>query len=179
MRNATALLLLLLAACGPSVGGSGATALVGPLSLEPPPVYSLLGYRADLDLTSEQITALDSIGRAAAVRNRVVADSLRELPDVSGGRYRGAIPVNEQTQPLLDRIREQNREAVRAVEEILTPEQETEVCRLFDPARRDRDRDRATPVPRRRGGINVDTTTYRSSARWSWCAPTMPADTAS
>jgi hypothetical protein len=145
--------------------------------LEPPPIYSLLGFREDLELTSEQITALDSIAQAVERRNAPVIAELRRVGESRSRRSRGAIVVNEQTRPLLEQVRDSNREAVRAVEELFTPEQEREVCRLFDLERRGSRREgereerrdaRRGPLPRM--GAEADTTLFRQGPVWSWCA---------
>ena len=58
-------LVLAIAACSSGPRGPGdSDGAFSPLTLEPPPVYALLGYRADLDLTSQQVAALDSIAEA-------------------------------------------------------------------------------------------------------------------
>jgi hypothetical protein len=61
--------------------------MVSPLTLEPPPIYALLGYRTDLELTSEQVAALDSVAEEARDESAPLLRELEERTD--NGRQRG------------------------------------------------------------------------------------------
>ncbi len=171
-------LLVLLAGCARASGPADDPRIVTPLTVEPPPIYALLGY-SELSLQSAQIAALDSIAEAVRERNAPLVDSLQSIGDRS---RRGFFQVDERTEPILERIRESNRGAVESVREVLTDEQESATCRLFQQERERRRGERGggraggerrgpgspmlpDSVARRMGGALV----------WSWCA-TPPAD---
>jgi hypothetical protein len=170
MRKIAFASLLIVAACGPAQTAFPAGA-VNPLALEPPPIYSLLGYRDRLSLTSEQVEALDSIAQDVKRRNDPLVDSLRAVADARSGRSRGIIPITDETRPALERVRDQNRAAAAAVQDVLSDEQQTQVCRLFEETRQDRLRsrgDRARPV----GQVApADTSLFLSRQSWPWCGP--------
>lgn len=163
--------LMALAACGPGRSGYGAGS-VNPLALEPPPIYSLFGYRAELELTSSQVEALDSIAQAVKLRNDPITDSLRAIADARGGRARGIIPISEETRPMLERVRDNNRAAALDVQEVLSDEQEEEVCRIVDQTRRGRDRTRGDRE-RDPGEVErADSALFMVSVSgWPWCVP--------
>lgn len=171
-------MLLLLAACGGSRGASaGSMTLVAPLALEPPPVYSLLGYRTQLELTSEQIVSLDSIATAVRAENTTLIQQLRERTTPRRGPA-GVLQVDSLNRPLLEQIRDNNREASEAVGEVLTPEQEAEVCRLNEQERVQReereDRQRRSNQDGRMGrgrGAMADDQIVVGFLRWPWCGP--------
>lgn len=164
-RTLKTALLALLAGCGPGPAPAGSPEVITPLTLEPPPIYALLGYRQDLSLTSEQVTALDSIARATRERTSPLADSLQR----AARRTRtGIIRLDESTAPVLERIREGHREAVEAVREVLTDEQEATTCRLFAQARR------GTAPPGQPAARRPPPDSLAGAAAaarvWSWCA---------
>lgn len=150
--------LALLVGCGPGVSNDP-SAIVSPLALEPPPILSLIGYREEIGLTSDQIAELDSLALAVRDRNRPLMEELREYASDSRSRYRGAIVVDERSRPLIDRARRNNREAAEAVESLLSAEQAEAVCRVV---RRD-DPPRERPRRERRD------TTALPPAGWPWC----------
>jgi hypothetical protein len=79
-------LALVLAGCaGPATEPASrpGTALMGPI--DPPPVYALIGHRARLNLTSEQVATLDSIGQSVHQDNSPLIRRLREMR----GDFRG------------------------------------------------------------------------------------------
>lgn len=170
MRKIAFVSLLIVAACGPAQTTFPAGS-VNPLALEPPPIYSLLGFRERLSLSSEQVEALDSLAQDVKRRNDPLVDSLRTVADARSGRARGIIPITEETRPVLERVRDQNRAAATAVQDLLSDEQQTQVCQLFDETRRDRlrsRRDRDRPV---RQTAPADTALFFSLRGWPWCGP--------
>lgn len=170
MRKIAFVLLLGMGACGPAQNTFPAGA-VNPLALDPPPVYSLLGYRDRLSLTSEQVEALDSIAQEVKRRNDPLVDSLRAVADARSGRARGIIPITDETRPLLERVRDQNREAANAVQDVLTDDQEVQVCQLLDQQRQDRTRrrgERDRPLPEI---APADTALFMPLRGWPWCGP--------
>jgi hypothetical protein len=163
-----AMSLPLFAACGPTVQPIPGNAL-SVLALGPPPIYSLLGFRQDLNLSSEQIEALDSIAQAVELENDSAIAALREIAAAQSRRNQGLIPVNEMTIPLLEEVQGNNRAAARAVGGLLDEEQEAEVCELFEPdADDERDgrtrRARASPA-----SLPADSATWRPLTGWPWC----------
>lgn len=172
-RLTTALGFLLLAACTAAPPPQEGTAPRQPW-VPTPPVYALIGQRQDLNLTSEQVTALDSIGVALQRENSPILDRIREIAPSGGFGRRVSASDRERMQPLVDSIRENNREAQQAVREVLTEPQRTQVCRLFsgerDEARR-RAADEARRNPRMRGGIARDTLMTGRQGVWTWCGP--------
>lgn len=184
-KLAAAFGILVLAACAPGAPAPEPEPLVPQPWVEPPRVYSLIGERAELELTAEQVEALDSVGVALAEENRPLVQRARELQ--AGRRIsqeRAAI-----LRPLLEEIRDKNLAAQNRVQEILTQEQEREVCQIFglDRARlspeQRRRLEREEEIRRRRAEMEGDTTAVAAGrARiWRWCAPTaadtVPADT--
>lgn len=173
-------LLAAVAACGaqpaPEPGPpANARMTVLPLALEPPPVYALIGYRDRLELTSQQVTQLDSIATSVQSANSVLIDSL-QAKAVTSNRAPGVLQINPSERPLLQQIRDNTRRAVNQVAEVLTPEQETEVCELYEP-----DRPAVTPRQRReepedafRRGTstarNDSSLTVRGFSVWPWCS---------
>lgn len=165
------LALMALAGCGPGRSGYPAGS-VNPLALEPPPIYSLFGYRAELELTSAQVEALDSIARAVKRRNDPVTDSLRAIANARGGRARGIIPISDETRPMLERVRENNRAAALDVQELLTEGQEERVCRIVDQTRRGRERARGDRQRDPREVARADSALFMVSVTgWPWCVP--------
>jgi hypothetical protein len=171
-------MLLLLAACGGSGGAAaGPLTLVAPLALEPPPVYSLLGYRTQLELTSEQIVSLDSIATAVRAENTSLVQELRERTTPRRGPS-GVLQVDSLNRPLLEEIRENNRLAAEAVGEVLTAEQEVEVCRLNEQERVEREEREGREGRRRVDGMGgrgrnaiPDDQIVVGFLRWPWCGP--------
>lgn len=98
-----------------------------------PSVYGLIGARERLNLTSTQVNSLDSISEAVREENRPLTDSLRTITRSPNG---GPIlqprtdMQREEMLPILRRIGENDRRAVSAVQQILTPAQRTSVCTL-------------------------------------------------
>lgn len=164
---AAAMALPLLAACGGGARSSlDSDRFVTPLALEPPPIYALLGYSRDLGLTSEQITALDSIAQSAREESRPLVAQLRTT---ARERSPGFFEITPEAQPVLEEIRAQQMRSREAVGEVLSEEQAQTACRLFQ---RDRERARgrtaarAPQTPARASGM-LDQP--RGAAAWPWC----------
>lgn len=170
-----------LGACGGGAGGESAASytLVPPLALEPPPVYSLLGYRDRINLTSEQITRLDSIAIALREENAPLVAELRENARLQS-RSGGGLQVQAAQRPLLDQIRENSTEAIEAVGELLTEDQEEEICKIYEDERVDRtDRQRRSERRSRRRrarGMPADSLVFRGFRGWPWCGEGDDAD---
>jgi hypothetical protein len=164
-------LVLAVAACGgsppPAATPLPEGALIVTERVQPPPVHALLGYRTELNLSSEQVAALDSIGQAIFAAGDTVRTQMMERQAQQRGRRdtRGTPALIES----LTALSEQNRLAQEAVQEVLTDEQEARVCQLFE---RDRNR-RAAPAPRARQDRSGRTVQLPPMATrvWSWCAP--------
>lgn len=177
MRKSLALLtLVLLGACGPAPQPAGEPPLLlTPLTLEPPPISSLFGYRERLSLTSQQITALDSVASWVREADRPVVAQLEEAGyDPLAGPRGGRFSADDSTRALVDRIQQNHRRASEQVQEILTTEQEQEVCRLNQSERERRAISEGRRGPDRRRGMGRDTMafgSFRGGGRgWSWCA---------
>ncbi|MGI9181708.1 MAG: hypothetical protein ACR2H9_14545 [Longimicrobiaceae bacterium] len=158
--------VLMLAACGtpPPAPPMAAEPAVAPL--QSPPVFALIGARERLELTAEQISVLDSIGRWNSSANDAV---------VRDARVREMRPGDPTMDSVARIIRQNNLQAGRGVETLLSDEQRREVCELFRPeGRRDgraaprgaQDRPRAGAQGRAgRQGMMDD----RSLSVWPWC----------
>jgi hypothetical protein len=168
MRKFAIVTLLGVAACG-SGNTVYSTGSVSPLALQPPPIYSLFGYRESLGLTSEQVESLDSIARAVKERNDPVVDSLRAIADSRSGRSRGIILINDVTRPMLERVGANNREAAEEVQEILTETQEREVCELVDERVRERERNDRSDRQRQEVARRDSALFMPLLGTWPWC----------
>lgn len=175
MKRTLLLLCAGLAACG---GNSSAPAgpppsLVTPTMLQPPPIYALLGHRDRLELTSNQIVSLDSIAVQLKEENDGLIDELQELSDVA--RNQPALIVGDEGRPILEQIRDNNREASEAVGRVLTSDQQTATCDLFSLNQNDR---RGRQRPRVRGADpSAADSIWRSleSRTWPWCGANRTA----
>lgn len=171
MRKTAFALLLGLVACGPAETTYPAGS-VNPLALEPPPIYSLFGYRDRLELTSAQVEALDSIAQAVKRSNDPIVDSLAVVADARTGRGRGIIPISDETRPLLERVRLQNRQAAEAVREVLNDTQAAQVCELVDQQAQDRVRRLGEEREARSSRIAPqDSALFLPLRGWPWCGP--------
>jgi hypothetical protein len=181
MRTASFALLALSAASFSACAGGGSQEAPAPepdpfvtrVMLEPPPIYAIIGYRRELDLTSEQVSALDSVAQSVQERNRPLVQQLmaasRERP-----RQPGTLEVSVAGESVLEQIRGNQREASESVESLLTDDQKASVCRLFDPAER---RGTAERRPQERGrGRDSRRAARARPAVWHWCGetPTEP-----
>jgi hypothetical protein len=178
-------LLFVLAGCGPVQDPVNAPRAIPPTALEPPPVYSLLGFRQEIGLSSQQVTALDSVAESVRRGNAPIVQQLRER-NPARAEQRGFIVVDSAAQPLLEQLRENNRSAVAAVGEILNPQQRTAACRIFDQSRRDRMTRQSRQAQearereaRSRARVNRIETDAPGGGPWTWCTPTVPASSTS
>lgn len=177
MKRSLALLCLLIAGCGTPAqrpAPANQATLITPLMLEPPPIYALIGFRERLQLTSQQITALDSVATALNRENSQLVDELREKATPT--RNQVGLVVGQTEQPLLQRVRDNNRRAAQSVGELLDPTQEQAACQLFNDEEDTRRSRRADSAQRRRrgppprsGGLRPDTTMMTSRGVWPWC----------
>ena len=167
MHWSAALGLLLLAACGGRRGPADLEGLVTPLTVEPPPIYAIIGARTDLALTSEQVAALDSIAMTVQVTNRPLIEELQAISPRA--RRGGAWRVTDEGEPILEEIRANGREAGEGVHTLLTEDQRSKVCVLFE---RTTSRGRQGP-----GAPPPDSAALNrpgAAPRWYWCGPSGP-----
>lgn len=170
-RYGIALLALVLAGCGPALQPN---AELSPASraLQPPPISALIGYRTALELTSAQVTTLDSIGEATRLRNSELFAQLRERREAPSDTTSPTAP-----QAILGEIRASNRKAAQAVSEVLTETQRSRTCDLFARSRAERaERDgaaRARPARRTRG--ELADSLFAPPRPWPWCQSTLVA----
>ncbi len=105
-------------------------------AMERPPVVALIGYRQSLGLSSEQVNALDSIGRWVAAENDTLADELRLSGATAerGGsaRARRAAQRQPRNRMLAQRIRENHLQAADGVGDLLDEDQKRRACELFE-----------------------------------------------
>jgi hypothetical protein len=166
--------ILALAACYSSAPPLQQPAVPEQPPVPRPPVNALIGERQELNLTSAQVTALDSIGVALAASNNPAITQLQALQPSGGFRRTSAADV-EKARPLLDSIRENNRRAQEAVRALLTEQQRADVCRMFAPDRREqRRRDAAERQARQmpRGRLETDTLMAATifNGPWTFCS---------
>jgi len=179
--------VFLLAGCGgPAAPPANVTPEAGfdPAALVAPPVYSLLGFRDRLSLTSEQVARLDSIGGWLDSANRRTQAELRAAAE-DRGQSRGGMFGRQAPQrtpeelAALDSLAMNNRAAVESVRETLTEEQRERVCELVRPA--------ADEGGRRQGRRRQQESSSRDGQPgmmmggryiWPWCAPADAAATA-
>lgn len=174
MRRSFALICLFLTASGCSasnsrnVGAEGGPTLVTPLMLEPPPVYSLIGFRDRLELTPVQISSIDSIASHVHDQNSPLIDQIRE--EARPTRSQIGLVIPEELRSTLDAVRANNRDAARAVGEVLTATQQTSACAIFEEQREDEDRNGRQ---RRSSRLGSEADSILASARrsvWPWCS---------
>ena len=148
--------------------------MLTPLTVEPPPIYAIIGARSDLTLSSEQVAGLDSIAIAIQASNRPL---IEDLEAVSPSGRSGVRRITPEGEPILDEIQANSREASEGVHDLLTEAQRDKVCDLFD---------RRPSGRGSRGGANSPRQPPADSAlqrpfgmmgpRWYWCA--TPAEAA-
>lgn len=133
----------------------------GPPVVRAPSVYGLIGERSRLDLTSEQIEALDSIGGWVAEQ---MEDTRYEVGQRTAAADSAALRANR------DQIRQISEQVNAGVRAILTAEQQQTACDL-ERQRAERDGDRIDPRIRPGGD-------RRPAVRqgWSWCASDSAPD---
>lgn len=169
MKRSLIFLLSSLVACSSAAAPEGPPpSFVTPTMLQPPPIYALIGHRDRLELSSEQIDDLDSIAVGLKEENDALIDELQEVSTSS--RNEAGLIVDEEGRPVLEQIRDNNREAAEAVGRMLTARQQTTTCDLFSLNDEDTRRRRR---PRVRGADPeaADSIWRALEARtWPWCA---------
>jgi Spy/CpxP family protein refolding chaperone len=166
--------LIALAACGQASDYSTPVPMATAPMLQAPPIYALLGQREKLELTSAQVTALDSLGTWIATVNSPLTMQLREMRgEIRPRPVTGAEPQEvAEVEPIVERIRANNRQAMEGVKAVLTPEQQTKTCELFHNQRNDARDPRGARSPRanqRRPGMARDSVMTGRSRTWEWC----------
>lgn len=163
MKKILILGVVLLAGCASTENTAPAPAAEQPLEVrtEPPPIYALFGYREQLELTSEQISTLDSIARAAQIENDTVLARIRQ---------RAEEREEEIDLTLLSQLTDVNLRTAERVGEVLTEEQRARVCELFEETRRERAEAAARPRRTDRRSSREDTPVLQHAIRtWPWC----------
>ncbi len=161
-----ALGIVVLAACGPPPAPAGSVEAVAAAPFEAPPVFALIGVRDRLGLTSEQISALDSIGRWNAAANDSLLRPFR-------GRDARTVAAEVPLDTLALLLRRNNQEATGGVETLLTEQQRTRVCEIFPP------RQRRTALAGQQRAQQRERAGGIQDARhfvWPWCLPTDAED---
>ena len=122
MRRSFALICLGLAVSGCSAStsrnagnGPNMPTMVTPLMLEPPPIYSILGFRDKIQLTSAQITSLDSIATWVHDQNVPLIQELREK--ASPTRNQVGLVIPDEQKPKLELAFKQAAEAMGPAQE--------------------------------------------------------------
>lgn len=184
MRRSYALICLTLTVSGcsastsrPARGAEGMPTMVTPLMLEPPPVYSLLGFREKLQLTSPQITSLDSIATHVHDQNAPLIQELRE--EATPTRNQIGLLIPDELRPKLESVRSNNRAAAQAVGQVLSETQQASACEIFEEQQQNRDnRGGRNARPRRSSRLGSEADSILSSARrsvWPWCGSSRSA----
>jgi hypothetical protein len=164
MNRYIVLALVGLAGCSQNAGNGEVSS--GPVLFAPAPsVYGLIGERERLELTSDQVEALDSIGNWLATENRKLEKDLDDkgigvavlladtLGEVNGRR------VSDAALETVEKYRSAHDSASDGVEALLTVEQRAEVCRVEEELSRSRAADR-----RRQRWSSV-----MGQSMWKWC----------
>lgn len=175
-RSSLMFLVFGLSACSSASAPAGPPpSLVTPTMLQPPPIYALIGYRDRLELSSDQIEQLDSIAVDLEEHNEELIDELEERSTLT--RSQTALVVGEEGKPILEQIRDNNREATEAVGRMLTSDQQESICDLFSLDERGR---RSERRPRMRGADpEAADSIWRTleSRTWPFCGSTDAAAT--
>jgi hypothetical protein len=123
----------------PALGCLLATGCAGPIApavgpapainmrLDPPPVHALLGHRQQLDLTSEQIEALDEVGQRVHSENHPLLLKISEVDQSSRNPL-----AQEEVLKLAGTIHVNNHQAMERVRGILTEKQRADACEVFN-----------------------------------------------
>lgn len=176
------LLPLWLAGCASAPAVQPASYMPDPW-VTPPRVYALIGEREELELTSQQITVLDSIGVALAEQNATLVVRVRQIQGADGGRPRRLSNEDvDSLRPLLEEIRDNNQAATDRVSALLLEPQERKACELAarprspreERALREREqreeRDRRDRRMGQRDGVLESRSTLSGRAGgWPWC----------
>jgi hypothetical protein len=155
------------AACAPAAPSTGPSPDAGA-----PPVRALLSERDRLALSPDQVVALDSVSRALDVPDR--ADSRRGILKV------GLVPRLGLAKPRGGRrdLAMKQSEAMRAVEQLLRPDQRRRLCELYT-ARQAKvmlREDKRTLANQRRGFTG--SRRAETLRTWPWCSTAPHSATA-
>lgn len=168
--------LLLLAACGgrreppPASTDPSEPSIATVTTLRTPPIYALLGFRDRLQLTSAQITAIDSIGQQVSRANGPLVSELREAMNERAAR-RSRRDLDDEERANFRTVRDNNQRAIQGIQGVLTDEQERIVCELWQ----DDPREAAARRARVRGRDGRMIAPLLSRPPWPWCAPPAAA----
>jgi hypothetical protein len=166
--SAATLPLLLLAACGapppPAEAPEPGTLTV----ITPQPqVRSLIGFRDRLSLTSEQVSALDSIATWMEEANR----PHREVVRARTGQRPAGLP-DDALRAAAEAISANHQSADRAVAALLSEEQRAAACGIGRAAGAQA---ATAPAGQRPAAGRTDPRAPVVRTGWSWCAPEQPA----
>jgi hypothetical protein len=115
------------------------------------PIEIILDNRAELELTDDQVSQLTAINERLAEANGDVIEEIRKVRGQTRPASRQDVEqLMEKTQPLLDKIEENNRKALEEAEAFLTDEQKAKARELVQ-RERDRIREQMRPRVIRRG----------------------------
>jgi len=162
---------LLVAACGaPPPPLSSAPDPGIDMRLDPPPVHALLGHRAALDLTSEQIDALDAVGQQVHAANHPLLMQMQDVERSSGNPL-----VRHEILTVAGQIHMNNYQAMERVRGILSDSQREEACGLFASSKSTArglrtaaaDGDMRS-ITRPNGNLHVNSQRQNGPV-WSWC----------
>lgn len=158
--------VLALAACTQAPPPPAPTAAGAPIAF--PSIFALLGDRQRLELTSEQVTALDSINSWLTAANREFLETA--TPEMRGEPERDArgreLPpsrISPQDSEALGGMADNIIRAAEGVERLLTPDQRSRIC---GESAIPRQRPEAPPQPRRLGAGGFS---GAQPAQWPWC----------
>jgi hypothetical protein len=109
------------------LGEGGAAGFLGRLdSLLPNPAREIAAIRIALRLSDDQVTRLEAAADSMTMKLRAVGDSARAQVERAGASP-DPMRLMLSLQPLLQRLRAAQREALEASQRILTPEQWAQV----------------------------------------------------
>jgi hypothetical protein len=163
---------LLVAACGaPPPPAASAPGPALDLQLDPPPVHALIGHRERLQLSSEQIDELDTVGQEVHADNHPLLTQLNSMEPNGGNPL-----FQREVLTLASRIHVNNVQAVERVRGILTEDQRERACGLFNGSRGTVRGLRSVETPDvlsrglHRNSSIVGVGSHRSTGSvWSWC----------
>jgi len=159
-------------ACGTLPAAESAPRAAVDIRLDPPPIHALIGHRADLDLNSEQIEALDEVGQQIHAENHPLLVQLHGI-EQNGGHA----AVQQEMFTIAGRVHANNHRAMERVRGMLTEDQRAGACELFAHSNGTARGLRATStsdgmlrmVSRPTTHVHVASTSTNGPV-WSWCA---------
>jgi hypothetical protein len=168
---------VVLASCGPlpAPASSGPEPALA-MRLDPPPVHALLGQRAALGLTSEQIAELDEVGQQIHAENHPLLMRLEELQ-----ASRSDVTARQELLQVAGRIHVNNVRAMERVRGVLTDGQHGDVCTIFNGTTTARELRQVSDNDASLRMVNRPTTYMQVGSQtahgpvWSWCAEAQTA----